>query len=603
MSNLIIQGNQPGVNFFEDSSGDDSEWEDDNGTRNFSETERPGSRGSGDVLSNNGIQEEEEEEGERGRQRHSEFMTALPPFDNRLPTHYSIATTATEEPSTPKRDPPNHARQLSLRRVSRIKVVDNHSSGSQGGNTPRDSILSNASSDILPRPLNVSRSLEDHAISGTPSSHNDHRTNTSESLRAGIVLEAHIRTMQALESMLPSSPPASRPSILDHTKQRSFSEGRHVKILPIQTQDLDPNRPPNLPEHFIKTPYPFSAKKEFPKPDKRLQRRDTDIPPFTNHDSTKGKHILGIAASDGDYDLRSRLERNKDAQGLLRSRSDATTSRPERLDSVRSTNGAGESIVYLSLRRNRRADSIADRLEQLAIPSGLVTTSPEPHARARNASHSPAKEYRNQEKAGIAVDFDDMFFALKLRAAYRNLAGPWALRALSARRLRCIRLNRISAWSGAKVRPEPSEGASGELLAARRGLASPSSTSSSPFTEHRLLSLYRRPKTGKARYTWVHWARRVAAANADAEREVTTVQFVHAFSPVKILVVLGHAGVAVGRLCFGFSWGRFMAKKYHALIMLSNIYIYSVETPVGFPPLLHHVLSFDFTASDLYEDS
>ncbi|KAF2796599.1 hypothetical protein K505DRAFT_373085 [Melanomma pulvis-pyrius CBS 109.77] len=90
-----------------------------------------------------------------------------------------------------------------------------------------------------------------------------------------------------------------------------------------------------------------------------------------------------------------------------------------------------------------------------------------------------------------------------------------------------------------------------------------------PFTETSLLDLYRDPNKGKARYTWVHWARRVSASNSalesahlrqmtdkDEEKSgkehphrgtvshhhhfdtVTTLQLTHSLSPLRIMLAL-----------------------------------------------------------------
>ncbi|KAF1942539.1 hypothetical protein EJ02DRAFT_166599 [Clathrospora elynae] len=101
----------------------------------------------------------------------------------------------------------------------------------------------------------------------------------------------------------------------------------------------DSDRPPHLPAHFVRTPYLFPAKKKFPKPVSRPRQRGIggDVRLYSGYgddtphiemetgmegkelDDRKGKHVLGLVTSEGDYDLRSRLERNESAQGLVRS--------------------------------------------------------------------------------------------------------------------------------------------------------------------------------------------------------------------------------------------------------------------------------------------
>jgi hypothetical protein len=97
------------------------------------------------------------------------------------------------------------------------------------------------------------------------------------------------------------------------------------------------DRPAHLPAHFFKTPYPFTAK-EFPKPKSRPRQRGShsgldgrDAEEYARldsaygeeeeevknpHDDRKGKHVLGLVATGGEFNLRSRLERNERAQGL-----------------------------------------------------------------------------------------------------------------------------------------------------------------------------------------------------------------------------------------------------------------------------------------------
>ncbi|KAF2445492.1 hypothetical protein P171DRAFT_520269 [Karstenula rhodostoma CBS 690.94] len=524
---LMAAATHPGADFLVLTSDDDSEWEDVDGTRNFSDVERMGNRVSAATLESSRSEDREEE---RGRKRHNEYLTAPPPL-NQILAHDSGT-----ESSAPARRPPSQARQMSLKRYSRVNVV--HNCGS-----PRSSILSNVSSDVIPRPLNVSRTVSQN-IEEYPSnrlSNDTHRRyrrsmSESESIRMNAFLNAHYATLQAIDSQ-PNSPPAPGFSFPDTSRQRSLSEQRHIKLMPPIQTDVDPDRPPYLPAHFIKTPYPFSPRKEFPPPKTRPRKTDLYITPLSASPQ-KGIHVLGMA-HDTAYDPRNRLERNMSAQGLTRSPPSPTT-KHERWNSARSTNSARESVIWLGLRRNRHHR--ASRLEPLTIPSSLVAT-PQPSPTFKpNLRH-------------LAADYDDMHFARELRAAYTRLAGPWLLRVLSARKLRYIRLAQVSAWSGSYM-PLGLHEEAGTLLAARGGLATPGDTAP-PFTEHALLELYHAPRSGDARYTWVHWARRVAASNRrpadarshgrtrsdgeaeeDANREVTTVQFVHAFSPFKMVTVL-----------------------------------------------------------------
>ena len=129
-------------------------------------------------------------------------------------------------------------------------------------------------------------------------------------------------------------------------------------------------------------------------------------------------------ASEGQYDLRSRIERNSDAQGLIRSH-------------LGSGREGSESVVWLSLdRRGWRDHSIKPdrrRMVKVTIPSSLTT-------------HSPSREKRGGSRS--AIDLDDDFFAHRLRDRYRNLSGSWFRRAFSAKKPRVIRLGQVSPWSG-----------------------------------------------------------------------------------------------------------------------------------------------------------
>ncbi|KAF1931634.1 uncharacterized protein M421DRAFT_28135, partial [Didymella exigua CBS 183.55] len=166
------------------------------------------------------------------------------------------------------------------------------------------------------------------------------------------------------------------------------------------------------------------------------------------------------------------------------------------------------------------------------------------------------------------IDFDDKYFAERLQLAHNEITGSWVKRFFSARRLRYIRLYQSSAWSESPpISAEPEAGAS-RLLATGSGTDSEAAT----FTEDKLMQLYKHPKSGKARYTWVHWARRVAISHTSSQSRphtsdsshptsyqessdgkegnviryalhspadtITTVQFVHTLSTLRILVAL-----------------------------------------------------------------
>jgi hypothetical protein len=172
---------------------------------------------------------------------------------------------------------------------------------------------------------------------------------------------------------------------------------------------------------------------------------------------------------------------------------------------------------------------------KVVVPKDFTTSSPE----------------RSEKKYSLSkeADFDGKFFAERLRAAHRELAGSWFRRTFSARKLRSIQLQQTNTWSGAPATQQPERSVSG-LLAVGEGIEHTSDTRS-PFTEESLMKLYRKPVTGKARYTWVHWARRVSASNsllpthqplekstASSPASVTTIQFLHTPSKLKMLFAL-----------------------------------------------------------------
>jgi hypothetical protein len=569
MSDTMERGIQPGADFFDDGSSD-SDWEDTEGeiTHTFSNTE---GLSLGGFLN---TPRERPHGSSRGRSRERSMLTALPPF-RQLPSQRSTMAMSMDDESissTVNGKRAERAREVSVRRMSKdsVRVVHHHSSS-----TPRGSIRSNNSSTnaafaALPR-LFPSSSITSTELPRTYQVEGRHRRNTdSDSIIAGSIIDAHVMTMRALESLNDSpsgilTKPNSRnfgPSstLNDFPKFSSFTNDRHITLSPLSTRRAgrDKDRPAHLPAHFIRTPYPFTAKKVFPKPKQRpRQRAGSDELPTRRrgslsldrldsgyddndsqreYDDRKGKHVLGLMASEGQYDLRSRLERNSEAQGVIRSRAD---SRREGEDSV----------VWLSLQRRsyRQAQggAKAPKLVKVTVPSSLTAS-------------SPIKEKHSKGPA-MAVEFDDKLFAERLRDGYRSLAGNWFKRAFSARKLQDIRLAQIDTWSGT-CSQSSGQGASG-LLAAGAGIDVDTDTKS-PFSEDGIMGLYRSPKSGKARYTWVHWAQRVASSNSTSQRRrandpfrfpapisppnsehelpesITTIQFVHSYSTLRILSAL-----------------------------------------------------------------
>ncbi|KAF1848423.1 uncharacterized protein K460DRAFT_266582, partial [Cucurbitaria berberidis CBS 394.84] len=509
MSGAGGMGRDPGANFFDDGSSE-SEWEDSDGevTQTFSEAEGLGLRSLVKGIY-------EERHGSRGRGRARSLVTTLPSFTS-LPVHDSgLGTENDQLSSSVDNKGTKRARKMSLKRLGRDNVRLVHTRSNSG--TPRGSLGSNIS-DVnsplaeLPKPLpNMRFSDVTPGLLSSDGFKGHHRKNTSDSAIADSIIGAHVMTMRALEALSPSASLsraqgrsyAHSGTTSEFPRLSSFTADRRIKISPLSIVDRE--RPAHLPSHFIKTPYPFTAKKEFPKPKTRprqsgqnedgrgaggFERLDSDYsePDFkTEYDDRKGKHLQGLISSGGEYDLRSRLERNEYAQGVIRNQTGSGKENAER-------------VVWLSLQkrawRRRGGEDASNDLVRIDVPSDLTTVSPIRHGRTtRNTGE---------------IEFDDRFFAEQLRAGYHELAGGWFARAFSARKLCRIQLGLASTWSGSTSQ-DSVRGTAG-LLEKGEGIDSCSDTRS-PFTEDGLLKLYKKPLAGKARYTWVHWARRVAASN------------------------------------------------------------------------------------------
>jgi hypothetical protein len=598
MSNFMESGVGPNADFFDpDSSGDEGAWEDGSGTRNFCDVRWLEIQDS--VVSAN-LDDSGEEDHEDGFADASEGQGWQGGGARAKTTHTGKELmhdyTNDDEEASPTRNGKHahihcrgnkKAHQMSLRRLGQVKVVHNIGSRSSRTCTPRKSVLSEARSSATSQLSNFNK---------------------------------NVITMRALES-LPGTKPFSTVhppgkgrrhshSVPQPTFQKSIptrpKSDRHIKIASITTTyEGDPDRLNHLPDHFIKTPYPFSTEKEFPKPRTRPQKHDFDNVAGNGdervyegvkesehssvHDQAKVKHILGIMVSEGTFDLRSRAERNKDAQGVVRSEVVPKSQQEQYGNNYtrKHINGDGGCMVYVSLRARRDGDGdggVVDQLVRLAIPADLITTSPSPEEREQKPKPGSFEKSRrmtgnhNRERT-VTHDFDDAFLATSLQHAYRKLAGNWLWRTFSARILRGVRLGQINVWSGSR---STDTAATRALLSVRGGIeiSGASSDLISPFTEHNLLNLYNNPREGKARYTWVHWAKRVVASNGSFKLgqssytrgkrrsagkchpyvssgeestseddfplisrsyhsdTLTTIQFTHSFSPLRIIFAL-----------------------------------------------------------------
>jgi hypothetical protein len=114
-----------------------------------------------------------------------------------------------------------------------------------------------------------------------------------------------------------------------------------------------------------------------------------------------------------------------------------------------------------------------------------------------------------KEKHFDALDWDDAHLFTLLRSSYRTLAGHY--RFFSARSLQAIRLSHSSTCGASCLEePQPRRPSVGghTLPKSPRYLGSKGLTYN--FSEHELMKYFRDPELGKARYAWVHWAKRIA---------------------------------------------------------------------------------------------
>lgn len=495
------KGMAPGADFFDDGSSG-SEWEDSDGeaTQTFCGAENL-------ELGSLAHELDLEELKPRGRPRERNTISVIPQ-SNQTSQASKLVFEDQQVFNVSGSNDTKQAREMSLKRLGKdnLRLVTTRSNGG----TPRQS-RGNSPVPELPKPPPSLRT--DDAPTGilrTNSFNLHQRRNTTDSVLADSIIDAHVMTMRALESLSPSASISQlpgrtylhTPSATEFPALSSFSSDRHIKLPSISTIDCE--RPAHLPHHFIKTPYPFTAKKEFPKPKTRPRQRadggshslDANLSERLDsgygdkefhhaYDDEQRKYALGLVNSDGEYDLRSRLERNGDAQEITRS-------------FPGSQRAGTHSVVWLSLekrtRRRRFGGEPAGKLVRVDVPSNLTAKIP--------------GQRGQKSEFGETVDFDDQYFAQRLRAGYHELAGSWFARAFSARTLNCIRLGQFCAWSGLPS-PKAARSISG-LLAMGEGIEL-SSDLQSPFTENGLMKLYNKPAIGKARYTWVHWSRKITS--------------------------------------------------------------------------------------------
>ena len=551
MSETMERGLVPGADFFDDGSSD-SEWEDSEGdiTQTFTLDEGLGLRSLPHAV------EEKSGSVHRGRSKQRSTIASLPHFsgpssvdDPGLGIRYDETNDEHTDSKGSKR-----ARQMSLRRLNmdNVRVVQTRSRVG----TPRDSLRS-AGSDA-PSPANTNNPFpqftqfqhHEDAPQHSSTSKGRHRRNTSESMIAESIINAHVMTMRALESLNSPIGSISLPINQQHhafphsgstTHPKSLSTSRHITLSPLSTahHPQDRDRPPHLPAHFIKTPYPFSAKKEFPKPKSRPRRRGLSDSfkgwseeeykrldsayggeaekedEKERYDDAKGKYVLGLVdgSAAADVDMRSRMQRNESAQGVIRSP----------VGSV--SEGDEDGVVWVGVSREtwwRGARAGSGKLVKIVIPQNftLKITYRSHGFGPGDSNEKDRKPSRwihriGNRKQAAQIDFDDAFFAHELRKSYFTLSGSFISRTFSASTLSHIRLSQYALWSGTTATTPPTHHPLQGLLATSQGHAL-AHNEATPFNEEALLVLFRKPMSGFRRYSWVSWARKLSSSSSSS---------------------------------------------------------------------------------------
>ena len=157
-----------------------------------------------------------------------------------------------------------------------------------------------------------------------------------------------------------------------------------------------------------------------------------------------------------------------------------------------------ESVLSVCIRRrnvNRPA-----RVSRMVLPKSAELRSP-----GVASADSNEKHFRS-------LDYDDSHFFQQMRSEYISLRGSF--RYLSAQTLQRITVEYFGYRSGRPVRCNSCDHVESEAMRSPRLLAFKGLEDT--FSEEKLMEHYRNPKAGRARYSWVHWAHRIAASAAPA---------------------------------------------------------------------------------------
>lgn len=180
-----------------------------------------------------------------------------------------------------------------------------------------------------------------------------------------------------------------------------------------------------------------------------------------------------------------------------------------------------DSVLILRIRRNK--NSFAP-LSRLVIPANTSTFP----ATEAIASSFRKKSKRNEKSvSSTALELDDERFFRILRAEYWKLSGFWRMY-VSARRLKKMVVVVGSGGDSGSGGGESGCGGGGgsrwgprsPRLLVQRGL-------SDTFSEEKMMDMFRCPKRGRARYAWVHWGHRIAAAAAAASSSFSSTEAIN----------------------------------------------------------------------------
>jgi hypothetical protein len=168
-----------------------------------------------------------------------------------------------------------------------------------------------------------------------------------------------------------------------------------------------------------------------------------------------------------------------------------------------SVNMEHDAILPLTIRRCGSHSHRPQRITHITLPADAVAA-----GKLDIMQASPATKDKHFE----SLDWDDAHLFAQLRTSYHTLAGPY--RFFSARSLQSIQLSHSNDSPTSTRHDENSyfgqtSSCQHTLPCSPRFLESKGLTDS--FSEQELLKHFGKPKLGRSRYAWVHWAKRIAS--------------------------------------------------------------------------------------------